>query len=324
MFEQRLSILTYHRVLPQPDPLRPDEPDVAAFKVQISVLARFFRVLPLREAIARLQEGTLPARAVAITFDDGYADNYELALPLLLRFGLPATFFVATGFLGGGMMWNDAIIETVRRFRGARLPPYEGDAGEPMPLASPQDRHRAAMALINRWRYLPPDRRRETVARFVALAGGELELSSHLMMRPEQVRGLVGHGMEIGAHTVNHPILACLDDDAARREILDSKSALEAITGAPVRLFAYPNGRPQQDYGERHVKMVRAAGFTAAVSTRSSVATAGDNVYELPRFAPWRRSAIGFLASLARHRWRQRGSAAVLAEGGIGASARRR
>ena len=109
-----LLILTYHRVLEAEDPLRRGEITQHAFAKHLRVLRRWFNVLQLSKAWRRTRDRTLPARAVAITFDDGYADNAELALPILRHEGLPATFFVATGFLDGGRMWNDTIIESLR------------------------------------------------------------------------------------------------------------------------------------------------------------------------------------------------------------------
>ena len=82
---------------------------------------RTFNVIPLREGVAGLKAGRLPARALSITFDDGYANNESIAAPILARLGLHATFFIATGFLDGGRMFNDTIIETVRAARGTEL-----------------------------------------------------------------------------------------------------------------------------------------------------------------------------------------------------------
>ncbi|MEO6562308.1 MAG: polysaccharide deacetylase family protein, partial [Nitrosospira sp.] len=92
----RLSILIYHRVLPQQDPLFPDEGDAETFDQQMRQIAACFRVIPLRDAVQGLRQGKLPSRAACITFDDGYADNAEIALPILQKHGIPATFFVAT------------------------------------------------------------------------------------------------------------------------------------------------------------------------------------------------------------------------------------
>src|SRR5262245_57165568 len=107
-------------------------------------------------------------------------------------------------------------------------------------------------------------------------------------------------GMEIGAHCVTHPILARLPSEAARDEIAGSKARLEAILGSRVRSFAYPNGRPGKDYQAEHVAMVREAGFTAAASTAWGAATAGVDRYQIPRVAPWDRSAMKYGLRMVR------------------------
>src|SRR3954471_12271022 len=106
-----LSILIYHRVQAVPDPLFPEAVDLARFEQHLRLLTRWFRVLPLSEAVRLLRDGTLPARAACITFDDGYADCAAATVPLLRRYHASATFFVASGFIDGGCMWNDAVVE---------------------------------------------------------------------------------------------------------------------------------------------------------------------------------------------------------------------
>jgi len=119
----RLSILIFHRVLPVKDELIPDLPDVLEFERKMLWVRRWFNVLPLSGAIDRLFEGSLPRRALSITFDDGYGDNEQLAAPLLKRLGLSATFFVTTGFLNGTCMWNDRVIEAIRAARCESIAP---------------------------------------------------------------------------------------------------------------------------------------------------------------------------------------------------------
>lgn len=109
-----MSIAIFHRVLEAPDPLFAEEMHRARFDEVCAWLSAWFNVLPLDEAVKRLKQGALPDRALAITFDDGYADNHDIALPVLKAHGLCATFFVATDFLDGGRMWNDTVIESVR------------------------------------------------------------------------------------------------------------------------------------------------------------------------------------------------------------------
>lgn len=294
----KLSILIYHRVLPRPDPMFEWVPDANAFERQMALLANNFVVLPLAEAVKRLKDGRLPGGAVCVTFDDGYADNAEIALPILKRWGIPATFFVTTSFLKGGCMWNDSIIESVRSASGPVLDLTPIGIGCHSIESYTQRRH-----LVNRvlteLKYLSPDDRLERVAQIAEIASAELP--DRLMMIPEQIRELSNAGMEIGGHTVSHPILASIDDNAACTEIAQGKEELSSIVRAPVRFFAYPNGKPGRDYQSRHVRIVRSAGFEAAVSTSWGAANQATDVYQLPRFTPWDRNPGRFMLRLIQN-----------------------
>lgn len=291
-----LTILIYHRVLAQPDPLFPGEVESADFHRQLGQLRASFTVLPLTEAVQALRDGTLPPRAACITFDDGYADNAEVALPILRQHGLSATFFVASGFLDGGRMWNDTVIELVRRTEKQVLDASVLGLGIHR-LDSIETRRQAISSLIGQLKYRPMEQRLETIGQLCALA--PCALADDLMMRSEQVRELHRAGMEIGAHTVNHPILAALPAAQARHEISAGKAALETITGAPVRIFAYPNGKPGVDYLAEHVAMVREIGFDGAVST--AWGGRNDDLFQLPRFTPWDRDTLRFQLRLAQN-----------------------
>lgn len=286
----RLSTLIFHRVLDQPDPLFPDEVDARRFDEICGWVKAWFNVMPLDEAIAALRDGRLPRRALAISFDDGYEDNQRLALPILQRHGLSATFFVATRFLDGGCMWNDRLIEGVRAAPGPRLqvPAVSGLPPFDLPVGSAAERRAAIDTLIQPIKYLPLEPREAAVAAVEAAAAARTP--SHLMMRSEQVLDLARKGMGVGGHTESHPILASLDEAAARREIEQGKQRLEAIVQRPVRLFAYPNGKPGTDYTRDTVALARQAGFDAAVSTAWGVARADTDRFQIPRFTPWDRS----------------------------------
>lgn len=291
-----LSILIYHRVLPEPDPLLPGLIDVNAFSEQINTLARSFNILPLREAVARLKAGTLPPRAAAISFDDGYADNHEIAVPVLRRIGVHATFFVATAYLDGGLMWNDAIIEAVRRCTCAAIDSGELELGV-MPTDSAEARKRTIVRLVTRLKYLPARYRDDWTQRLLRTV--QVERPTSLMMTADQVAGLVRSGMDVGCHTDTHPIFTKLTLDEVRRHIVVGRDRLEAISGQPVRLFAYPNGRPGIDFGPQHVRLVRELGFDAALSTRWGAAQTGDDLFQLPRFTSWGRSELRFQIRMA-------------------------
>lgn len=292
----RLSILIFHRVHERPDELFPDEPDAVRFEQRMRWVRDWFNVVPLTEGIERLFAGTIASRAMAITFDDGYADNERVAAPILNRLGLPATFFVATQFLDGGCMWNDRIIEAVRRCSCPRLDAGAVGLGE-LVLASAADRRAAVDAILVRTKHLEgTDRARATRAIVAAAGVGE---TPGPMMRPDQLRNLRRMGMDIGAHTVSHPILTRLPPPQAHAEIAQGKQHLEGILGEPVRLFAYPNGVPNQDYASEHVQMVRECGFSAAVSTAWGAARATSPRFQLPRFTPWDRSRLRWGVRLA-------------------------
>lgn len=285
----RLSILIFHRVLSQADPLFPSEQDARRFNEVLSWVKQWFYVMPLDEAVSRLGTGTLPARAAAITFDDGYADNATNALPVLRARGMAATFFIATSFLNGGRMWNDSVIEVVRGFRGKVLDLRDAGLGSHS-LDSHEQRRIAIELLLGRIKYLGLQERQQAIAQVIDIAGAGSTLPDNLMMRSEQLLELRNAGMQIGAHTCSHPILASIPDSQALSEITNSQSVLESLLDQPVTLFAYPNGKPGMDYSAKHVAMVRQAGYVAAVSTAPGVATQTSDIYQLPRFTPWDRT----------------------------------
>lgn len=291
----RLTILIFHRVLPQHDPLNPDEPSAQEFERRMQWVRAWFNVLPLSEAARRLADGTLPSRAMAITFDDGYADNRDVAAPILHRLGLTATFFIATGFLGGGCMWNDRVTEAVRSRDAASLDLSALGLGS-FGLDDTISRRRAAAAVIKAIKHLDPTARQAATDAVVQSVGGQP--APALMMSVDQLRGLRTLGMQVGAHTITHPILARATEAEAMHEIEAGKRQLEALLDEPVNLFAYPNGVPGADYLPEHVRMVRDVGFSAAVSTAWGTASAASDRFQLPRFTPWDRSRWRFGARL--------------------------
>lgn len=291
---QRLAILIYHRVLPGRDPLRPGEPTVAEFDWQMALVRKHFNPLPLVEAADRLRDGSLPPRAICVTFDDGYADNEELALPVLQKYAVPATVFVSTGFLNGGRMFNDTVIESIRQCTDETLD-LSGIGLERYALRDAPERIAAIDAILTAIKHREPADRSGLVNEIEGRAG---QLPRNLMMTDAQVRNLGSSGVSVGAHTVNHPILQSVNSTVAKTEIGDSKATLEALTQRPVDSFAYPNGRPGDDYSILHRDMVEELGFAVAVSTHWGVATPDSDLFQLPRFTPWDRTPARFALRL--------------------------
>ena len=292
----RLLVFIFHRVLPESDHLRPNEPTGAQFDWMMDLISRSFNVLPFGRAVALLNGGELPAASACITFDDGYQDNFSVALPVLRRYGLPATFFISTGFLGGGRMWNDDVIEAVRAWPSERAD--WSDLGlDRYDLHTAEQRLAAVSAVLGRLRYFPHEQRAQTAREISRRAG--IDDRCGLMMSADEVRAIRQAGMEVGGHTHSHPILSSLDDGDAYAEIVRGKSELEAILGEPVDVFAYPNGNPSRDLAAAHVEMVREAGFVAAATTQSGVGKVRTDPLMMPRFTPWDRTPARFATRCA-------------------------
>lgn len=274
--------------------MRPSEVDKVAFTWQMQLLAEHFNVLPLAEALEHIKNDTLPPRAVCITFDDGYADNYTNALPILQQFNLKATFFVASGFLDGGRMWNDTVIESIRNMDTSTLDLNDLDLGI-FNLSTQQGKYDAAECIIQKIKHLPFAERSRQVDH---IAARSLALPNDLMMTSDQLKKLHQSGMEIGAHTENHPILAKLNDECVLQEITLNKGKLEGLLNNPIKYFAYPNGKPGIDYLEQQVEIVKKTGFEAAISTQWGVVDNKTDFWQLPRFTPWDKDPVKFIVRI--------------------------
>ena len=292
--EGRLSILIYHRVLPEEDFMRPNEPTIDAFTWQMELISRYFSPLSMTDALDLMEKGQLPNNAICVTFDDGYADNEEYALPVLQKWNVPATVFVSTGFMNGGRMWNDTIIEVLRNsddhicLESIGLGSYET-------ITNDQKRE-AAVDIISRIKYMESSKRANITKLIESTATKKLPVD--LMLNNEALLNLVKAGVEIGGHTVNHPILATLSNMEALDEIKQGKKILESIINKRVRYFAYPNGKPHQDYHLDQAEVVKNIGFDAAVTTEWGVSSTLSDKLQLARFTPWDKTPEKFMLRL--------------------------
>jgi peptidoglycan/xylan/chitin deacetylase (PgdA/CDA1 family) len=294
--QKKLFILIYHQVLDQPDFMRTGEVDKTAFKWQMSLLSKYFNVLPLHEALEKLANDTLPLRAACITFDDGYANNYTNALPILIANNLSATFFIASGYLDGGRMWNDSVIESIRIMQSTDLDLTTIGLGN-YDISTPEKKAHAALAVIQHLKHLLPEIRAQYTGYIASLVK---ELPDDLMLTSDQLVKLHASGMEIGGHTVSHPILANLSPDAVKQEVSDNKKKLEQLLNTTLRYFAYPNGKPGRDYLLDQVQLVKDCGYMAAISTQVGLADKQNDRWQLRRFTPWDASPNRFMLRIAK------------------------
>jgi sugar transferase (PEP-CTERM/EpsH1 system associated) len=301
----RLAVLMYHRVLPLREAAEYPRQGMVMprdlFEAQVAHLARRYHVLPMPEAVRRLAEGSLPERAVVLTFDDGYRDNHEQAWPILARFGVPATFFVVTGAIDGThRLWWDEVTElTARLHRSGRWREAARDGlAEPLAaalgaLGAGASVARVADRSITVLWGRPAEERRTALGALRRLAGGGD--STDLMMSWDQVRDLHEGGMYIGSHTVSHAFFDELDEPTATREVEESIGRLrEEIPGAAVTAFSYPRGR----LAERLRPVLTRAGIEVAVTTQPGLNARDADRLELKRLdAGYCRAQAGFDAA---------------------------
>lgn len=291
----RFQILVYHRIGATTDPFT-SAMSARGFARQMQALRAHFRVLSLSDLLLAAERREVPAHAVAVTFDDGYEDTLTHALPILQRYQIPATVYLATGLMDTDQsMWNDRIGAAVRDTTRAELQPI-CDGMEPMPLRTATERRSALQRTLEALKRRALAERARLADRVVEQLDGTAE-SGPRMLRWEQVRQLHAGGIEVGAHTVTHPILTAVSADDARREITEAKAMIEARLQAPVRHFAYPNGT-EKDFDAETKSMVRAAGYVSAVTTMFGANDPSTDRYALRRGGPWEEDSATFATKL--------------------------
>lgn len=294
----KLSILIYHQVFETQDMMRPTEPDKATFDWQMQLLKRYFTPLSLNEAIERLKNNSLPANAVCITFDDGYLNNLTVAAPILKKYDIPATVYCATAFANGENMWNDRLIDLVgaQELEVIDLSPLGLPSMELVDIAK---RRATAEKLIGEIKYKTIVERKQLVDELYRV--NQLSERPSKMMSPEQIKELFQLGVDIGAHTVDHPIMHVLSEEEQQHQVEASKSKLEEWISASISGFAYPNGKLNVDYDEKTCRIVESSSFDYAVTTNWGTSTQGTDVFQLNRFTPWDTSPAKFHLRLTRN-----------------------
>ncbi|CAK6686847.1 hypothetical protein ICNINCKA_00083 [Synechococcus sp. CBW1107] len=305
-FSSKAIILMYHRVAEvSQDPwalaVTPKN-----FNEHLRIIRQQAIPLKLHELVQAQQEGGLPDRVVAVTFDDGYSDNFYNAAPLLNQSQIPATIFTVTGYTGTNCeFWWDELARILLQPRP--LPPFLELtlAGKPQTwhLGMATDYHIEDMErdrCYKAWE-APPDSRlgfyyrvwahlrpllasqqKQAIVEIQAWANDtSITRSSCRPMTMDQIIRLDQGGLiTIGAHTVSHPLLSKHQPAVQKAELLKSKHALETWLNRPVTLFAYPFG----DYAQETREIAREVGFCCACTTQSQRVSRGSDLFQLPRY----------------------------------------
>jgi len=290
-------ILGYHRVANSTR----DEYGVCVspenFAEHMSVVFKYARPIHLSKLVEDLKAGSLHPKSVAITFDDGYADNLYDAKPILEKYQVPATIFVCTGYSGEEFWWDE--LERLVMSSQSDLGSLRLEVKEKSFLWDQSDAHNEAVGLDVRrkfsravYRFLLPldfeeqNHAMNVIRNWSGIPSDDLP-ETRSMNHTEFIQLANGGLIELGAHTRSHPMLHHLSLERQREEIVSSKHELEEIIGGRVDGFAYPNGKATPDTK----RIVREAGFAFACTSLHDVVRYGSDMYELTRF--WQRDVDG-------------------------------
>lgn len=247
-FGGRLTILAYHRVLNKRSEAEGLDEDVisctaAEFRREMAFMLQHFDLVSFAELAAGIGRFRNPA---IVTFDDGYKDNHAVALPILKETGAKATFFVTTGFVSDGTMpWWDEIAYLVRHARQPEIRLSAAGQTRAMSITTEEGARLVIARILEMAKRVSDRERRQMIMELHEQCDPPSQgLGRRLMMTWSDVRDLVRSGMEVGSHTVTHPILGRIEDPAAlRSELVESRRILEFETGQPVTALSYPVGR---------------------------------------------------------------------------------
>lgn len=295
---RRLRILCYHGICRDAVKSTNWVPDcfvaLSAFESQMRYLSANARVLPLTEAVARLQAGTLPSHAVCITFDDGYANNLQVAYPVLARYGLPATIFLSTSYVESGGFFPFLKLKLIQ-------------------LSSIAD---AARQTLVDYKTSPLDLVMSRADQWWDEVEPQLSEDQRETLRPltmEEVCTFDPELVELGGHSHTHCILSNESEARRQQELVQCLRSITRWTGRPVGLFAYPNGQ-QGDFGPSDQEVLRAQGIGAAVTGIAGANGADADPLALKRYpmglyhdeAGFRAELSGIRTAILKMAWGMR------------------
>ena len=301
-------ILLYHRIAdvrtdPQLLAVSPDN-----FAQHLEVIRRVAAPKSLLNVADSIKSNNRLSRGVVLTFDDGTSDNLHNAKPLLEKYDVPATVFVSTGYIDSPQeFWWDELERTL--LLPGQVPDtlrittrqtslewvlsnaalytdadFESQKNWNVLTNGAGVRQQIYLQLCDLMRLSDRAERASIVEQLCKWANGNRSRQGYLALTADELKELGSSGLvDIGAHTVHHPVLSEIPVGEQRKEIVESKVRLEEILGRAVKTFAYPYGTPD-DYSLSTVNLVKEAGFDCACSNFTGVVQPGAKLFELPRF----------------------------------------
>ncbi|MCW8889429.1 MAG: polysaccharide deacetylase family protein [Sedimenticola sp.] len=289
----KITILIYHQVLSVDEPVREDCITRDEFDQQMAIISKVFHVISIDQALAYLDQGKIPPRSVVITFDDGYANNYYEALPVLKKYDLPATLYVVGSAVQGGELWNDTVYELIHSAEPEEIDLNVFGMGKQR-ITDSAVRHTVSDQLITKFKTLPPDEQNKAIRQLRKIIGCS-ELDKRNMLTAEELVKLSEEPrMTIGSHTMWHPMLSYIGITDAENDVKRGKEYIEEIIKKPIEHFAYPYGKYGKHFHAEHLNMIAALGFKSAVTTNWGSVNKDSSRYFLQRFTPWDKNPIKF------------------------------
>lgn len=281
-------VLSYHSVSATDEPPDYTSPAISIprrdFRRQLERLARRYRVISLEELLdAQFAGRTLPRGTLALTLDDGYADNVENALPELLAVGVPATVFVTTApMMRRAPLWTAELARLLARCRRGQVELL----GRSWALALGEERWRLGRRLTREWAARAPVAVLQELAALAERLDVEPGLARDVIMDAGAVRTWVTSGMGLGAHTAHHPNLCYQRPSVVKDELERSRRDVTEVTGRPPRVMAYPNcGNLPRHHDARVAAQAAAGGFHAALTSTPGAVEPESDVQRLPRIS---------------------------------------
>ncbi len=280
----------YHSVVEDPGRLADSLDGIShsrqVFEEQMELLAREFHPIPL-DQVRRfvLGHSNLPQRSVVISFDDGYADNYDIALPILDRLGIPSVFYVTVDCVERRTMpWPSRLRYSFRR---TKKKSWTDPEGKRWSMEKADSREQAFLTACDRVCQLAGTALENCLTTLEEELDAKLPNDSgQLMITWEQIRNLARRGHIVGSHTMTHPNMAYLRNEDATREFADSKKRIEMQMNAPIEHFAYPCPALFPSWSQETVEGSRLAGYQTAVTTNRGPVRKGHEPLLLNRVPP--------------------------------------
>ena len=290
-------ILMYHHITENGEGGLP----VSIFEKQISWVRKNYPLMSLKELLLCQKEGReIPKRTLAVTFDDGYRDFLTGAYPILKEKGVPVTLFTVVECLNHKPLWTESVKYWFEKTLARKLDITLNGEKYSFPLENTEEKTTASARLKEHLKHVKDEERQTRLLEIQKklLGNGEAANMPSPMLNWEEILELARDGVEIGAHTLNHPILSRVSLSEARRQIVASKESLEQRLKKTVHLFSYPNGKAE-DFTEEIKEIVQESGFLGACTTIEGRNDPSSDLYALKRIATWERSLPIFACDLA-------------------------